>query len=139
MVPSSLIPESINAGDVHEPAVCKDRKAHRWRTTDFRRRPWHVLRAAHQRGDEKEPGKSCCSSAVAFFKADVVATEESPHRTNAHRQATPAQLGLQFCQRHLRRLFDLFEEELGLRLDALRAPVAALRLGGEVAVLSPLP
>ena len=69
-----------------------------------------------------------------FFTRDLVAIEEPPQRADANRRPTLGQPRLQLDQRDVILRLDRTEDEVGMRLDPRRPPIATLRLGRRRAV-----
>src|SRR3977135_4053203 len=84
-------------------------------------------------------GLSCSAACTVFFEADGVTLEEPPDRAWRKRCS---HLGFEqrgdLHQRQVRLRRDRAQDEVAMRLDAMRALISALRLGACRAALAPL-
>jgi hypothetical protein len=84
-------------------------------------------------------GLSCSAACAVFFEGDGVAVQETPNRTRRKRRS---QLGFEHVSNldkgHIRLRFDRAQDHLAMRLNAVRALIAALRLGTRRSPLTPL-
>src|SRR5436190_24236767 len=83
-------------------------------------------------------GLSCSAACTLFFEGDGVAIEEPPDRARRKRGTLliRQQLG-NLDKGQIRLLFDRVQDELAMRLDAVRTLLAALRLGRDRAASNP--
>src|SRR5215204_5067654 len=88
-----------------------------------------------QRRRARATSARCCSAARrAFFKCDLVALKEPPHRGATARNLVPAHHTNHFVQRQVRLLIEQSQQELRVLLQRRNAPAA--RLGGATAGLA---
>src|SRR6185503_5377904 len=81
-------------------------------------------------------GRSCSLACTIFFKADAFGGKEPPYRAIADRLAAAGQLGADLLQRQVGNRGDPLQQPIPICLQA-RAVIAAHRLGGEPALLTP--